>query len=85
MALSDNHKDKSWYDGFTAALVFISDIVEKHQKGLVTKGLLRKIDVTLIMNLLDACIRRRELLSEVGPDGVDLYISKKRTVSLKEK
>lgn len=85
MALSDNHKSQDWYDGMTAGLIWISDIVEKHQKGLVAKGLLRKIDVTLIMNLLDACIRRRELLSEVGADGVDLYISKKRTVSLKEK
>lgn len=85
MAVSDNHKSKDWYDGMTAALVWVSDIVEKHQKALVSKQLLRKIDIVLILNLLDACLRRRELLSEVGADGVDLYVSRKRTVSLKEK
>lgn len=85
MAVVDNHKSQDWYDGMTSALVWVSDIVEKHQNAFVAKKLLRKIDVKLIMNLLDACLRRRELLAEVGADGVDLYISKRRTVSLKEK
>lgn len=78
-------RGQEFINGMTAGLVWVSDIVEKHQKALVAKKLLRRIDVKLIMNLLDACIRRRELLSEVGADGVDLYVSKKRTVSLKEK
>ena len=85
MPLSDKHQSQDWYAGFTTALVFVSDIFEKHQKAFVAKKLLRKIDVELIKNILDACVRRREVLSEVGPTGVDLFISKKRSVSIKEK
>lgn len=85
MPVSDNHKSQEWYDGYTTALVFISDIFESHQNAFVAKKFLQKQDIKLIMNILDACIRRRELLAEVGPKGVDLYIGKKRTASLKEK
>lgn len=85
MAVTDNHKSQDWYDGMTASLCWISDIIEKHQNALVAKKILRKIDITFILNLLDACLRRREILAEVGADGVDLFVSKKRSVSLKEK
>ncbi len=78
-------RSREFTEGMTASLVWVSDIIEKHQNALVSKGYLRKKDIRFFLNLIDACIRRRELLSEVGPDGVDLYISQKRTVSLKEK
>lgn len=78
-------RSREFTDGMTASLVWISDIIEKHQKALVKKGYLRQIDIKFFLNLVDACIRRRELLSEVGADGVNLFIGKNRTVSLKEK
>ncbi len=85
MAVSDKHKSQDWYEGYTTALVFVSDIFEKHRNAFIAKKLLRKIDVELVLNILDACIRRREVLAEGGPTGVDLFVSKRRTASLKEK
>ena len=78
-------KSPEYTQGFTEALVFVSDIFDLHQSAFVKKGLLRKKDITLVLNIIDACIRRRDVLSDVGPKGVDLFIGKDRSASLKEK
>ena len=85
MPVSDNHQSPDWYAGYTTALVFVSDIFEKHSNAFVAKNLLRKKDVALVVNIIDACIRRRELLADVGPSGVNLYVSKSRKASIREK
>ena len=85
MPASDNHKSQDWYNGYTAGLVWIYDIIESHAGAFVAKRLLRKIDVKLILNIIDAAIQRREVMAEVGPRNMDLFVSKSRSVSLKEK
>ena len=77
-------KSQEYIQGFTEALVFVSDIFELRKNTFVQKGLLRGKDVKLVMNILDACIRRRETLAEVGPRKMNLFIGKDRSVSLKE-
>ena len=85
MPISDNHKSQEWYEGYTTGLVWISDIFESHSNAFMKSGLLRRKDVKLIVNIIDAAIRRRELLAEKGSRGVNLFVSKNRTASLKEK
>lgn len=85
MALSDNHKSQDWYEGFTTAMVFLSDIFESHSNGLIKKYHLRQKDLRLVINIIDACIRRREVLAEIGPRNMNLFVSKSGAVSLKEK
>ena len=78
-------RSPEFIQGMTAGMVWVSDIFELHANAFIKKGLLRRIDVKLILNIIDACIRRREVLSDVGPKGVNLFVSKNRTASLKEK
>ena len=85
MAVSDNHKSQDWYSGFTTAMVFLSEIFESHSNGLTQKYHMRQKDLRLGVNIIDACIRRREVLAEVGPKNMNLFVSKKGSVSLKEK
>lgn len=80
-----NFKSHDWIDGYTTAMVYISDIFESHSQALVKNGYFRQCDLKLIVNIIDAAIRRRELLAEKGSRGVNLFVSKKRTASLKEK
>ena len=85
MPVSDNHKSNDWYEGFTTALVFLSDIFESHATGFVSKFKMRQKDVRLVINIIDACIRRREVLAEIGPQNMDLFISRNGSASIKEK
>ena len=78
-------KSQDFIDGMTAGMVWISDIFESHTNAFMKKGLLRKKDVKLIINIIDACIRRRETIADVGPKGMNLFVSQNRTASLKEK
>lgn len=71
--------------GFTDALVFISDIFELHSDAFAKKGLLRKSDTKLVVNICNACIRRRETLADIGPKKMNLFVGKNRTASIKEK
>lgn len=77
-------KSDEYMKGFTEALVFVSDIFEFHSDSFLKKGLLRKKDTKLVVNICNACIRRRETLAEVGPRKMNLFVSKDRTASLKE-
>ena len=79
------NKSADYEAGFTQALVFISDIFELHSDAFVKKGLLRKKDVRMVVNIIDAAIRRRETLADVGPREMNLFIGKDRSASLKEK
>lgn len=78
-------KSDEYRKGFTDALVFASDIFELHSQAFLKKGLMRLKDVRLVVNILNACIRTREILSEVGPTKMNLYVSKNREAVLKEK
>ena len=79
-------KSLSYLEGFTDALCHISDIFELHSDALMKKHILRKKDTAFIVSVIDAALCRREVLSEVGAKGMNLYISKdKKRVALKEK
>ena len=77
-------KSAEYMKGFTEALVYISDIFELHSNAFMKSGLLRKKDVKLVVNICNACIRRRETLADVGPTKMNLFVSPSRTASLKE-
>ena len=78
-------RSPDFINGMTAGMVWISDIFELHTDAFVKKGLLRRKDVKLVLNIIDAAIRRRETLADVGPKGMNLFIGKNRSASLKEK
>ena len=78
-------KSAEYMKGFTEALVYVSDIFELHSDAFLKNGFLRKKDTKLVVNICNACIRRRETLADVGPRNMDLFVSKNRTASLKEK
>ena len=77
-------RSPEFINGMTAGMVWISDIFELHTDAFVKKGLLRKKDVKLVLNVIDAAIRRRETLADVGPRNMNLFIGKD-SASLKEK
>ena len=56
MAVADNHKSQDWYDGYTTAMVFLSEVFESHSKGLTEKYKMRQKDLRLVVNIIDACI-----------------------------
>lgn len=78
-------KSQEFTAGFTTALIFVSDIFEKHSNAFMVKRLLRKKQTKLVVNIIDACIRRRETLMDVGPDKMNLFIRPDWTANLKEK
>ena len=78
-------KSAEYMKGFTEALVYVGDIFELHSDAFMKKGLLRKKDTKLVVNICNACIKRRETLADVGPRKMDLFVGKDRTASLKEK
>ena len=78
-------RSQDFIEGMTAGMVWVSDIFELHQKAFVKNGLLRQKDVKLILNIIDACIRRRETLADVGPKGVNLFVGRDRSASIKER
>ena len=71
--------------GFTDALIFLSDIFESHSDAFLRKRLLRKKDTRLVVGIIDAAIRRRETLADVGPKKMNLFIRPDRSADLKEK
>ena len=77
-------KSPEYMQGFTDALVFVSDIFELHSDAFFKKGLLRKKDTKLVVNIINACIRRRETLADVGPRKMNLFVAPSRSASLKE-
>ena len=85
MACEDKLKSADWINGYTAGLVWIYDIIASHSNAFMAKKLLRPIDVKLILNIIDAAIMRRETIADVGPRRMNLFVSKNRSVSLKEK
>lgn len=78
-------KSPEYMAGFTEALVHLSDIFELHSDAFLKKGLLRKKDTKFVVNVCNAAISRREVLSEVGARGMNLFVGRDRSVSLKEK
>ena len=78
-------KSNDYIAGFTTALVFISDIFESHSDAFLRRGLLRKKDTKLVVSIIDAAIRRREVLMDVGPKKMNLFIRPDRSADMKEK
>lgn len=78
-------KSPEYIAGFTAALVFVSDIFESHQQAFMRRRVFRERDIRMILRIIDACIRRRETLADVGPKNMNLFIRPDKTVELKEK
>lgn len=78
-------KTQEWMDGFTAACCYLSDIFETHSDAFAKKKILKKQNTAFVLNVIDAAIRRRETLADVGPRKMNLFISSKGVVSLKEK
>lgn len=78
-------KSPQYTQGFTDALVYVSDIFEKHSDAFLAKNYLKKKQTKLVVNIIDACIRRRETLMDVGPKKMNLFIRPDGTASLKEK
>lgn len=78
-------KSDEYIQGFTTALVYVSDIFESHSDAFLRKGLLRKKDTKLVVSIIDAAIRRRETLMDVGPKKMNLFIRPDRSAELKEK
>lgn len=78
-------KSADYTRGFTDALVFVSDIFEKHSDAFLKKRYFQKKQTKLIVSIIDACIRRRETLMDVGPDKMNLFIRPDWTASVKEK
>lgn len=68
-------KSKEWQNGYVAGLCFISDIFESRSNALFKRGLRRK-DVWMIVAIIDAAIRARNRLAEVGPRNMDLVLKK---------
>ena len=66
-------------------MVWISDVFELHQNAFIKRGIFKKKQMKLILNIIDACIRRRETLADVGPKNLNLFIGKDYSVSLKER
>ena len=76
---------EEFMNGLTAGLVFASDIFEQHCKALYHRRILRKCDVEFVCDVLEACLRHREKLAEVGPKGMRLVIKSDGSIDLKEK
>lgn len=68
-------RSKDWQDGYAAAMVFLYDIFDSRSNALYNRGLRRK-DIRLILATIDAAIRARDRLSEVGPRNMDLVLKK---------
>lgn len=66
---------KDWQDGYVAGLCFISDIFESRSNALFKRGLRRK-DVRMIVEIIDAAIRARNRLAEIGPRNMNLVLYK---------
>ncbi len=71
--------------GATDTLCYLSDIFERHSSAFVKRKLLRKKDVKLVVGIIDAFIRRREVILDVGPKRVNLFVRPDRTAEFKEK
>lgn len=78
-------KSDEYMQGFTDGLIFLSDIFESHSDAFLRKRLLRKKDTRLVVGIIDAAIRRRETLADVGPKKMNLFIRPDRSADLKEK
>lgn len=78
-------KSPEYMQGFTDALVYISYVFEKHSDAFMNKGYLKKKETRLVVSIIDAALRRRETLADVGPNKMNLFIRKDRSADMKEK
>ena len=69
-------KSKDWNEGYTTAMCFLSDIFESRSNAFYSRGLLRRKDVKMVVSIIDASIRARQRLAEIGPRNMDLILHK---------
>lgn len=77
-------KSKDWQDGYAAAMVFLYDIFESRSNALYARGIRRK-SIRLILAVIDAAVRARNRLAEIGPRNMDLVIHKNGTAEFIER
>ena len=77
--------NKDWSEGYTTAMVFLSDIFESRTQAFYTRNLLRKKDIKFIIRVIDAAIASRDKLARVGPRNMDLILHKSGAVEFVEK
>ena len=77
-------RSRDWQDGYAAAMVFLYDIFDSRSNALYNRGLRRK-DIRLILATIDAAIRARDRLSEVGPRNMDLVLKKSGSAEFVER
>ena len=70
--------------GFAAAIVLMYDIIESRSEALYKRGLRRK-DIRMILEILDAMIRHRNKLCTIGPRNLDLVMYKSGRVEFEER
>ncbi len=71
--------------GMTAGMVFVSDVLEQHSAALARRKILGKNDIKFVLAVIEACLRRRETLAQVGPKKMNLFVRTDGRVDLKEK
>lgn len=76
---------KDWQDGYATAFVYLSDIFESRTNAFYTRNLLRKKDIRFVIAVIDACLKARDRLAEVGPRNMDLVVYKSGKVEFVEK
>lgn len=77
--------NNDWSEGYTTAMVFLSDIFESRTQAFYTRNLLRKKDIKFIIRVIDAAIASRDKLARVGPRNMDLILHKSGAVEFVEK
>lgn len=78
-------RSKEFLDGMAAGLIWLSEILDTHSDALSRKRILNRNDIRFVNAVIDAALRRREVIADVGPKKMNLFIGKDRTVELKEK
>ena len=77
-------RSKDWQDGYAAAMVFLYDIFDSRSNALYRRGLRRK-DIRMILAVIDAAVRARGRLAEIGPRNMDLVLRGNGTAEFVEK
>lgn len=78
-------RSKDYADGYLMALLDMSTILETRTSAISCRTGMRIKDIKLIINIIDAIIRRRETVMDVGIKKMNMFIRKDKTVDLKEK
>ena len=68
-------RSAEWMEGFTTAICFLSDIFERRTKAFYRRKWLRQKDTQLVVAIIDAALRARERMAEIGPGQMNLIFN----------